>query len=109
MTTKEAQKNMANLLAYMKGKGMPKEDRDALPYGTTRTDLLSYAKGYEDAKREAQRKHLEYNKQQLIIADVSHRRELLIAYEKFTNKEAYNDLEQPINKIINKFLTKYCS
>jgi hypothetical protein len=44
---------MANLLAYMKGKGMPKEDRDALPYGTTRTDLLSYAKGYEDAKREA--------------------------------------------------------
>ncbi len=53
MTTKEAQKNMANLRAYLNGLGMPKEDRDALPFGTTRTDLLSYAKGYEDAKREA--------------------------------------------------------
>jgi hypothetical protein len=109
MTTKEAKKNMANLRAYLNGLGMPKEDRDALPYGTRRTDLLSYAKGYEEAKKEAKSEQLEYNKQQLIMADVSHRRELLIAYEKFTNKEAYNDLEQPINKIINKFLTKYCS
>jgi hypothetical protein len=54
MTKEETdQKNMANLRAYLNGLGMPKEDRDALPYGTTRTDLLSYAKGYEDAKREA--------------------------------------------------------
>jgi hypothetical protein len=44
---------MAKLRAYLNGLGMPKEDRDALPFGTTRTDLLSYAKGYEDAKREA--------------------------------------------------------
>jgi hypothetical protein len=54
MTKEETdQKNMANLRAYLNGLGMPKEDRDALPFGTTRTDLLSYAKGYEDAKREA--------------------------------------------------------
>ncbi len=54
MTKEETdQKNMANLRTYLNGLGMPKEDRDALPYGTTRTDLLSYAKGYEDAKREA--------------------------------------------------------
>jgi hypothetical protein len=53
MTKEETdQKNMANLRAYLNGLGMPKEDRDALPYGTTRTDLLSYAKGYEEAKRE---------------------------------------------------------
>ena len=54
MTKEETdQKNMRRLRAYLNGLGMPKEDRDALPYGTTRTDLLSYAKGYEDAKQEA--------------------------------------------------------
>ena len=54
MTKEETdQKNMANLRAYLNGLGMPKEDRDALPFGTTRTDLLSYEKGYQEAKREA--------------------------------------------------------
>ena len=40
----------------------------------------------------------------LTIPVVVGQRELLIAYEKFTNKEVYNDLEQPINKIIDEFI-----
>ena len=67
--------------------------------------LLNYPHFY---RVEEKAEHLEYNKQQLIIADVSQQRELLIAYEKFTSKEAYNDLEQPINNLINKFLAINC-
>ena len=38
--------------------------------------------------------------EQLTLTDVSQQRELLKAYEMFVNKDAYNKLEYPINKII---------
>jgi hypothetical protein len=44
----------------------------------------------------------------LTIPDVNHQRELLKAYEMFVNKDAYNKLEDPINKIIEKFLAFNC-
>ena len=46
--------------------------------------------------------------QQLILSGVSQQRELLKAYEMFVNKDAYNKLEDPINKIIEKFLSFNC-
>jgi hypothetical protein len=46
-------KTIANLRACLESIGIPKDDLDAMQYGTTRTDLLSYAKGYKDAKQEA--------------------------------------------------------
>ena len=47
-------------------------------------------------------------KEQLILSGVSQQRELLKAYEMFVNKDAYNKLEDPINKIIEKFLAFNC-
>tara|TARA_B110000046_G_C12723898_1_gene285760 strand:+ start:312 stop:587 length:276 start_codon:yes stop_codon:yes gene_type:complete len=44
----------------------------------------------------------------LTLTDVSQQRELLKAYEMFVNKDAYNKLEDPINKIIEKFLAFNC-
>ena len=51
---------------------------------------------------------LESENKQLIITDVSQQRELLKAYEVFVNKDAYDKLENPINKIIEKFLAFNC-
>jgi len=42
------------------------------------------------------------------LYSVSQQRELLKAYEMFVNKDAYNKLEDPINKIIEKFLAFNC-
>jgi hypothetical protein len=50
---KTDKKNMAKLRAYLKGLGKINLARYALPHGTTRTDLPSYAKGYVDAMTEA--------------------------------------------------------
>ena len=44
----------------------------------------------------------------LTLQGVSQLRELLKAYEMFVNKDAYNKLEDPINKIIEKFLAFNC-
>jgi type IV secretory pathway TrbF-like protein len=44
----------------------------------------------------------------LSISAVIQQRELLKAYEMFVNKDAYNKLEYPINKIIEKFLAFNC-
>ena len=46
--------------------------------------------------------------EQLRLHSVSQQRELLKAYEMFVNKDAYNKLEDPINKIIEKFLAFNC-
>lgn len=42
------------------------------------------------------------------LYSVSQQRGLLKAYEIFVNKDAYNKLENPINKIIEKFLAFNC-
>ena len=47
-------------------------------------------------------------KEQFSLQGVSQQRELLKAYEMFVNKDAYNKLEYPINKIIEKFLAFNC-
>ena len=44
----------------------------------------------------------------LSLSGVSQQRELLKAYEVFVNKDAYDKLENPINKIIEKFLAFNC-
>ena len=51
---------------------------------------------------------LESENKQLILSGVSQQRELLKAYEVFVNKDAYDKLENPINKIIEKFLAFNC-
>jgi len=52
--------------------------------------------------------HRQEKAKQLILSGVSQQRELLKAYEIFVNKDAYDKLENPINKIIEKFLAFNC-